>query len=87
MPILAYNVIGRDDIMLVMAKERKQKKDETKTPQFPSRAGYKGTYLPKALYEILEEFAKEDERSVAFLVHRAVREYAERRGRKPKEAD
>ena len=70
--------------MLVMAKgKQKPVKTETDSPPTspPSRENYKGTYLPKKLYEQLEKIGKEEERSVAFLVRRAVEHFLEdRRG-------
>lgn len=57
--------------MQLMTKPKKQ--TEAPKPKFPSRDGYKGTYLPKALYDELEAFAEMEDRSTAFMVKEAVK--------------
>lgn len=54
-------------------------------PSYPSRDNYKGTYLPKKLYEELEQIATEDDRSVAYLVRKACEEFVARHKAKPAE--
>lgn len=64
------------------------KKGPDKAHRFPSRAKTKYAGIPKAYWDALELLAKEDEkydeRSVAWLVTRAVRKFLEEHGRLPK---
>lgn len=49
----------------------------------PSRRQYKQTYLPKAHWESLRELGVAQERSVAYLVKKAVEEYLQKHGKLP----
>lgn len=52
--------------------------------RYPSRDKVKYTYIPIEYWLALEAIGKPIERSVAFLVKQAVREYLERSGKLPK---
>lgn len=70
-------------MMTAMAKTKSSKNakpdtdaEEPKKPkQYPSREGYRSTYLPKVLFEQLEQHGKKQDRSAAYLVRKAVEAY------------
>lgn len=61
--------------MAFMARTKPPKTDDVPDDGYPSRANYKGTYLPKDIYEELDSYAAADDRSASFLVRRAVERY------------
>jgi hypothetical protein len=71
--------------MVPMAARKKTRNgNEKKPPRYPSRAAVKYVGIPKEFWDILEAMGAPDDRSVAWMARKAIREYLERNGQLPK---
>jgi len=61
----------------------KKKASEDGVRRYPSRDKVKYAAVPTEMWEALQAIGEEEERSVAYMVKVAVREFLERKGRLP----